>query len=257
MNGLFINRNKVVTDDMLGDCKAVILDCINEDIEPKRNPNLDAQLKVVNGWNVPILFRVVSQAQWYCDLITDLHDDAKWEYAMNLYTLKDMSALLRNPHRAQGWVIACARDDTRGTTNTWIAETMKHVQAKASEKWILPFWYEFSTDELDKDTSKQLVTLKDNQRGEWIARTASNTDRATSIVTLPDNLYDVLGFKPSETPVDPVVDPVVPDTGTGGGPCGTLELAKLSDIELTLDAIKITLDGVFKLLEAYAPWVKK
>lgn len=69
---------------------------------------------------------------------------------------------------------------------------------------------------------------------------------------LPSGLYDVLGFKPAE-----VVDPVVPDTGTGGGPCGTAELAKLSKIELTLDAIKITLDGVFKLLEAYAPWVKK
>jgi len=202
---------------------------------------------------VPILFRVVSQAQWYCDLIADIHEESSWDYATNLYTLKDMSALLQNPHRAKGWVIACARDDTRGTTNTWIAETMKHVQAKASEKWHLPFWYEFSTDELAKDTSKQLVVLKDNQNGEWIARTASNTDRATSIVTLPDNLYDVLGFVPSETPV---TDPVVPD-GTGGGPCGTLELSKLSDIELTLDAIKITLDGVFKLLEAYAPWVKK
>ncbi len=215
MNGLFINRNTLVTDAMKGNYKVVILDSVDETTTLRRNPNLDMQLAVVKKWKLPILFRVVAQAQWYCDMIAKIKDESAWNNVLLMNTVNDMSAMLQNPHRAHGWIITAARDDTKGTTNTWIAETMKHIEATATEKWHLPYWFEFSTDQLTTDTSQQLVTLKDLQNGEWISRMKINTVRETGLIELPDNLYSVLNFEPSgetetgtetgtstETPVD-------------------------------------------------------
>jgi hypothetical protein len=240
MEGLYIGRSTVVTDGLKGNNRAVVLDCVDETREPKRNPNLDAQYAVVKNWGIPILFRVVAQAQWYCDLIADIRDESAWDKALLLYTLDDMSALLQNPHRANGWVITAAIDPKRGTTHTWVAEVMKHIAAKEGDKWGIPFWFEFSIKQLAADASGQLTTLRDNQKGEWIAREEISSLRTTGTITLSDNLYQVLDFVPPVV-VDPGEEEPEPETPVVDPPAaGTFEdqvLTHLASIDESLKQI--------------------
>jgi hypothetical protein len=230
---------------MKGTHKFVVLDSVDEIATLRRNPNLDTQYAAVKTWGIPILFRVVAQAQWYCDLIAKIKDESAWDNVLLMYTVNDMSAMLQNPHRAVGWVIAAAKDEQKGTTNTWIAETMKHIEAAATAKWHLPYWFEFSTDQLTTDTSLQLVTLKDLQNGEWVSRLKVSTMRETGAIELPDNLYSILNFIPSNETGSGTESGT--ETETENPPVVTGDVVPLlQDVKALLSNILVILKDVYK-----------
>ena len=177
----FYPREAVITDATT-DYDLVVLEAVDEfrdtvgdNVAIRRNPNLAKQLQAVKGWGVPVLLRVVSNAQWYCDLIKSLSDEPGWQEAMNKLTLDATSAMIGLSRSvgvpADGLIITAWKDDTKGTTSTWVKLVMEHL-LKASEKWGLPIWMEFPAL-IDKAWDQgQLIVYRDNL-GEYAVRNSS------------------------------------------------------------------------------------
>ena len=231
MKAKFYPREAVITDATT-DYDLVVLEAVDEfrdtvgdNIAIRRNPNLAKQLQAVKGWGVPVLLRIVANAQWYCDLIKSLSDEPGWQEAMNKLTLDATSAMIGLSRSvgvpADGLIITAWKDDTKGTTSTWVKLVMEHL-LKASEKWGLPIWMEFPAM-IDQAWDKgQLIVMRDNL-GEYAVR---NSSRPTLVSTELEMPWNTLSYFPDEPepeqadillPIEPLsqVDPRWKDVQLG------------------------------------------
>lgn len=214
MKAKFYPREAVITEATT-DYDLVVLEAVNEfydtagdNIAIRRNPNLAAQLQAVKGWGVPVLLRVVSNAQWYCDLIKSLTDEPGWQEAMNKLTIDATSAMIGVSRSAgvpaDGLIITAWRDDKIGTTSTWVKLVMEHL-LKASEKWGLPIWMEFPAM-IDQAWDKgQLIVMRDNL-GEYAVRNSSRPTLGQAEIEMP---WNTLSYFPDE-PDAPQADILLP-----------------------------------------------
>ena len=171
MKALFIPREKIITEASTN-YDLVVLEAVDEfrdtagdNIAIRRNPNLAKQLQAVKGWGVPVLLRVVSNAQWYSDLVKSMTDEPGWTEAMNKMTIDATSAMIGVSKSAgvpaDGLIITAWKDDLKGTTSAWVKLVMQHI-SKAAEKWGLPIWMEFPPM-IDQTWDKgQLLVYRDN-----------------------------------------------------------------------------------------------
>lgn len=258
MKAIYLPRERVITETST-DYQVVVLEAVNdlydkEGDKPslRRNPNLTAQLEVVRKWGVPILFRVVVNAQWYSDGVQQgLSDKTSWRYWMDKWLLDDVSNVLQNPARAHGFLVTAVPVESTAltTTPTWVRATMQYAGDFIFEKWGLPVWFEF--------TSLMMNTVWDKAGGpygqmqafletkEWVDRGQKSPMLDSKVLVMPENTLSYISFKPAEPEVNPEApeNPEVP----GSVPVN-------ADILKQLDAIVIYLDSIQKLLESYAPW---
>lgn len=177
-----------------------LYDKVGDNPKLRRNPNLDAQLTAVRKFGVPILFRVVVNAQWYSDNVltrNGMEDKAEWGYWMDKWLLDDVSAMLLNPHRAHGFLLTAAIDQNEGTTSAWVKTTMLMAGNFFFEKWKLPIWYEFAGELLntawDKGEGGKYGQMQQFLEGkEWVDRVNVNPMLAERELTFPDNTLEYL-----------------------------------------------------------------
>jgi len=224
MNAIFLNRGRVITE-AITNYNIVILDAVDEYQEPVRNPNLITQLRAVQKWGKPVLLRIVSNAQWYCDTVKSMTDEPGWLETMKKYTIKDASAMIgltkTNGLSIHGLIITSWKGKTVDTTSTWVKLVMQHLHEQA-EAWGLPIWMEFpiNLDVIQPWDKGQLQVYRNNLK-EFALRSATYPSMSSAEVLLPDN---ALSYFPAIDPVmpdpvvpdpvihDPVVPPVIPDT---------------------------------------------
>jgi len=203
MKALHIPREKVITEASTN-YDLVVLEAVNEyydtagdNVAIRRNPNLAAQLQAVKGWGVPVLLRIVSNAQWYCDLIKSMTDEPGWQEAMNKLTIDATSAMIGLSRSvgvpADGLIITAWKDDLKGTTSTWVKETMRHLMI-AAEKWALPIWMEFPAVIDAAWDNKQLQVFRDNL-GEYAIRNSTKPTLASAEIEMP---WNTLSYFPDE-----------------------------------------------------------
>lgn len=263
MKAKFYPREAVITEATT-DYDLVVLEAVDEfrdtvgdNVSIRRNPNLTAQLNAVKGWGVPVLLRVVSNAQWYCDLIKSMTDEPGWTEAMNKLTIDATSAMIGVSRSAgvpaDGLIITSWKDDTKGTTSTWVKLVMEHL-LKASEKWGLPIWMEFPAVIDAAWDNKQLQVFRDNL-GEYAIRNSTKPTLASAEIEMP---WNTMSYLPEHTHDVPVPDPD-PDPPAEWIPEDDLDKALLClpSIDKKLDAVLIYLDSIQKLIEAQAPWRKQ
>jgi hypothetical protein len=218
MKALHIPREKVITEASTN-YDLVVLEAVNEyydtagdNVAIRRNPNLAAQLQAVKGWGVPVLLRIVSNAQWYCDLIKSMTDEPGWQEAMNKLTIDATSAMIGLSRSvgvpADGLIITAWKDDLKGTTSTWVKETMRHLMI-AAEKWALPIWMEFPAVIDAAWDNKQLQVFRDNL-GEYAIRNSTKPTLASAEIEMPWNTLSYFPDKP-EIPSSPyLLLPIAP-----------------------------------------------
>lgn len=244
----------------------VVLEAVNDlyDIEGdnpqlRRNPNLSTQLEAVRKWGIPILFRVVVNAQWYSDCVQQgLEDKTSWQYWMNKYLLDDVSNVLQNPYRAHGFLVTAVPSKVPVTTSRWVRNTLQFASTLIFEKWKLPVWYEFTSTMIgtawDKagGTYGQVQALLDNE--EWVNR-GENPFLPEGELTFPDNTLTYLPeIGTPEVPVpeggydanfDPEPDPELP-----GEDEYISALMTLPEILVELKRSNVLAESIYKLVEA-------
>lgn len=200
MKFIHFGRNAVLphgSTDYLG----VILEASNEFEEPVKNAKLTEQTATAREYKVPLFYRVTPNPQWYLEKIKEINDLDGWTEAMNLYTIKDMSAQLQNPHRADGWIIAMGKDLTANTSSAWVKLTMQKIADLAWEKWQVPVWFEFSQAMLDDQAwdKAQVLTMKNNLDKDevgYFMRKGIPTGLGNVEMEAPNDIYDVLEWQP-------------------------------------------------------------
>ena len=253
MQAIFLDRNRVITDAST-DYELVILDGVDEFQEPVRNPNLVSQLNAVKGWGVPVLLRIVSNAQWYSDEVTSIADKDDWAYVLNKYTVDSASAMIgvakTNGTPVDGLVITAWKDEAKGTTSAWVSLTMQYLSG-AMDKWGLPVWMEFPYVIDDAWDKGQLVTYRDNL-GEYAIRPAVKPTMKSVEILMPDNALTYFPEIPEpDIPIpEPEPEPYDEDAYIAA-------LMSLPDILAEAKRTNILLESIYKLVEAYAPWRKK
>ena len=211
MKALFIPREKIITEASTN-YDLVVLEAVDEfrdtagdNIAIRRNPNLAKQLQAVKGWGVPVLLRVVSNAQWYSDLVKSMTDEPGWTEAMNKMTIDATSAMIGVSKSAgvpaDGLIITAWKDDLKGTTSAWVKETMRHLMI-ASEKWGLPTWAEFPSWIDAAWDAKQLVTYRDNLKEYAVRPSSKPSFISAQEIEMP---YNTLTYLPVITPPAPPV----------------------------------------------------
>lgn len=173
-----------------------LYDKVGDNPKLRRNPNLDAQLVAVRKFGVPIIFRIVVNAQWYSDCVQQgLEDKTSWQYWMNKYLLDDVSNVLQSPHRAHGFLVTAVPSKVPVTTSRWVRNTMQFASTLIFEKWKLPVWYEFTSTMMNTTWDKaggtygQMQALLDNE--EWVNR-GENPFLPEGELTFPDTTLSYL-----------------------------------------------------------------
>jgi len=270
MKAKFYPREAVITEASTN-YDLVVLEAVNDlyDIEGdnpqlRRNPNLSTQLEAVRKWGIPILFRVVVNAQWYSDCVQQgLEDKTSWQYWMNKYLLDDVSNVLQNPYRAHGFLVTAVPSKVPVTTSRWVRNTLQFASTLIFEKWKLPVWYEFTSTMIgtawDKagGTYGQVQALLDNE--EWINR-GENPFLQEGELTFPDTTLSYLpkiGIPEISEPTSDILLPIEPFPELPGEDEYISALMTLPDILTEVKAIKVYLDSIQKLIEAQAPWRKQ
>lgn len=209
MKAIFLHRDRVIVDATT-DYDVVILDAVDEYQELTRNPNLITQLKAVQKWGKPVLLRIVSNAQWYCDLVKSMTDEAGWIETMKKYTIKDASAMLgltrTNGLNVHGLIITAWKDKTVNTTSAWVKLVMQHLSDQ-TEVWELPTWMEFpiELDAIQKWDAGQLQVYRGNL-GEFAERPSLDPSMNSAEIVLPDN---AMSYFPDIQ--EPDVPPIIPE----------------------------------------------
>ena len=200
MKAKFYPREAVITESTTN-YDLIVLEAVDEfrdtagdNVAIRRNPNLAAQLQAVKGWGVPVLLRIVSNAQWYSDLIKSITDEPGWTESMNKLTIDAASAMIGVAKTAgvpvSGLVITAWKDEAKGTTSTWVKLTMQHL-AGAAEKWGLPIWMEFPPM-IDQTWDKgQLLVYRDNLV-EYAVRPQQKASMPSGEIDMPDNSLSYL-----------------------------------------------------------------
>ncbi len=252
MKAIFLDRNRVITEATT-DYAIVILDGVDEFVEPVRNPNLVDQLNAVKGWGKPVLLRIVANAQWYCDSVNGIDKTDSWKYWLNKWLEDDTSAMVglakANLTPVDGLIITAWKDEAKGTTSAWVKMTMIEAMDMAKD-WGLPTWAEFPLH-IDQTWDKaQLVTYCNNLK-EYAVRPVEKTPTTSYEIIMPDNS---LSYLPSITqpdiPVDEPEDDSLPYDDE-------YDNAILPEILAELKKVNIGLDSIQKLIEAQAPWRKQ
>ena len=263
MKAIFYPRESVITATSTS-YNLVVLDAVNdlydkEGDKPllRRNPNLNAQLEAVKKWGIPILFRIVINAQWYSDGVQQgLHDPTSWKYWMDKWLLDDVSAVLQNPARAHGFLVTAVPVESAAvtTTSTWVKETMANAANLIYGKRALPVWLEFTSLMMntawDKGTAKYGQMQAFLETKEWVDRGQKDPMLDQKELTFPDNTLSYLPVItkpeiPQEIPNNPEIpeDISVEDQYVAA-------LMKLPDILTEAKRTNVLLESVYKLLEA-------
>lgn len=253
MQAIFLDRNRVITDAST-DYELVILDGVDEFQEPVRNPNLVSQLNAVKSWGVPVLLRIVSNAQWYSDEVTSIANKDDWAYVLNKYTVDATSAMIgvakTNGTPVDGLILTAWKDEAKGTTSAWVSLTMQYLLEKVkASTWRLPVWMEFPYV-IDVMWDKGQLVTYGNNLGEYAVRPTDNPTMKSVEILLPDNALTYF-------PEIPEPDIPIPEPEPYDEDAYIAALMSLPDILAEAKRTNVLLESIYKLVEAYAPWRKQ